>query len=189
MLASEALKLPTDWSRDGRWILFGQEDPKRKTGWDIWALPFEGDRKPFPVLRTPFNENYAVFSPDGRWLAYQSDESGRNEIYLAPFPGPGGKWQISRGGGRDPAWRYDGKGLYYRGTNGNLMEVAITPKGSTAEAGSPHDLFQAGNLEAQTVERDYDVMPDGKRFLVLESEEDTPTPPALVTHWAAGLKK
>ncbi len=97
VLATPFPKGPTDWSRDGRLLLFRSPDPK--TGFDIWAVPLEGDRKPFPVVQTNFDERDGQFSPDGKWIAYQSNESGQYEIYVQPFPGPGGKTRISRNGG------------------------------------------------------------------------------------------
>jgi eukaryotic-like serine/threonine-protein kinase len=195
---SDASKFPTDWSRDGRFIVFNYIDPKGKTNFDIWVLPLFGDRKPFPFLQTQFSEGDAVFSPDGHWMAYQSDESGSNEIYVAPFLGQpaaatagpqGGKWQVSQGGGRVPTWQRDGKGLYYLGSEGKLMEAAVTPKGSAVEVGIPHEILRAGFTVLGLFARTYDVSPDGKRFLVLTSEETGATPLTLVTNWTVGLKK
>ena len=198
LIESDGSKFPTDWSRDGRFIAFNFIDPKGKTNFDIWVLPMFGDRKPFPFLQTQFSEGGAVFSPDGHWIAYQSDESGNTEIYIAPFEGQpaaatggpqGGKWQVSQGGGRVPTWRRDGKGLYYLGSEGKLMEAVVTPKGSAVEMGIPHEVLQARFTVLGQFARTYDVSPDGKRFLVLSSEETGATPLTLVTNWTAGLKK
>jgi eukaryotic-like serine/threonine-protein kinase len=104
-------KAAKDWSRDGRYILYEEQDPKN--GSDIRALLVEGNHKPIPVLQTPFNESQSQFSPDGKWIAYQSDESGANQIYVQSFPPSGGKWQISTSGGSAPRWRGDGKEIYY----------------------------------------------------------------------------
>ncbi len=112
LLKSDAQKIPCDWTRDGRTIVF--MSLAKETGWDICALPLSGDRKPIPFLKTQFAEVLPVLSPDGRFLAYQSNESGRAEVYVQNFPGPGGKWQISTAGGSEPHWRADGKELYYR---------------------------------------------------------------------------
>ena len=114
---------PTDWSSDGRFILYVISRPDAAR--DLWAQPLEGDRKPFPVLATPFNETNAQFSPDGRWIAYQSDESGRFEIYVQPFPGPGRKVQVSGEGGVQVRWRRDGRGLSYLASGNRLMAVPI----------------------------------------------------------------
>jgi Tol biopolymer transport system component len=203
LLVSDPTKAPTDWSRDGRFILFSLNDPKGKTKLDIWVLPMFGDRKPFPFLQTQFSEGNAVFSPDGHWIAYQSDESGSFEIYVAPFQaaagsegaenvssGPqGGKWQVSQGGGRVPTWRPDGKGLYFLGPEGKLMEAAVAPKGAAVEAGIQREVLKAHFGLPGSFARTYDVTPDGKRFLILTSEEVGATPLTLVTNWTAGLKK
>ncbi len=132
------MKVAHDWSRDGRYIAF--QSRGKKTNWDIWVLPTFGDRKPILFLQTPFNETHPAFSPDGRWLAYQSNESGRAEIYVQNFPGPGGRWQVSTAGGVGPAWRADGKELFYAGPDQKLMAVDIQA-GETFEAGVPRALF------------------------------------------------
>ena len=107
MLGSDAALSPSDWSRDGRFVLYHGRSPT--TGSDLWALPLDGDREPFPVVQTKFDEGVGQFSPDGRWIAYQSNESGRVEIYLSPFPGPGRQWRISTAGGSLARWRPDGE--------------------------------------------------------------------------------
>src|SRR4030095_9293979 len=114
---------PTDGSSDGRFILYviNTRPPQR----DIWALPPDGGEKAFPVVETEFNETNAQFSPDGRWIAYQSDESGRVEIYVQPFPGPGRKVRISVSGGVQARWRRDGKELFYLGSDNRLMAVPV----------------------------------------------------------------
>jgi Tol biopolymer transport system component len=126
-----------DWSPDGATILYRVTDSK--LGYDIWALPTSGEGKPFPVVQTPFNERDAQFSPDGKWIAYQSNESGRFEIYIQPFPGSAGKELISTSGGGQPRWRRDGKELFYVGLDGQLMAVSIQmgSDGRTVEAGRP----------------------------------------------------
>lgn len=183
LLASDTGKLPSDWSHDGRFITFRQEGLKGNGVWNMWILRLADGQKPFPFLQTEFNEWNAVFSPDGHWLAYQSDESGRFEIYIAPFPGPGGKWQISSGGGVWPKWRSDGKALYYLANQGKLMEVPVTTRGSAVQAGVPRQLFQVRSIE------NYGPTPDGKRFVILAGEERAPAPLNLVTNWTVGLKK
>ena len=128
LLKSDELKFACDWSRDGKYIAYSSQG--KETEWDIWILPTFGDKKPVPFVKTPFAELRPVFSPDGRFLAYQSNESGRAEIYVQSFPGPGGKWQISTAGGIEPHWRGDGKELYYRAPDQKLMAVEI-------QAGAP----------------------------------------------------
>ena len=112
-------KAATDWSADGRFLLYRSPDPK--TGFDLWALPMEGNRMPFPVVRTNFDDRDGQFSPDGRWIAYQSNESGRFEIYVQPFPGPGTMQPILTRGGAQVRWRRAGRELFYIALDGRLM--------------------------------------------------------------------
>ena len=141
LLATAQDKTPTDWSPDGRFLLYRSVDPK--TGYDLWALPMDGDRKPFPVVQTNFDERDAQFSPDGKWIAYQSNESGRFEIYIQPFPGPGSKLQVSTNGGAQVRWGPNGKELFYIALDARLMAVPIrlASNPQTAEPGSPTPLF------------------------------------------------
>ncbi len=181
-------KTPREWSCDGRHVAFDVQDPKTK--YDIWVLPMSGDKKPIPFLQTPFNELWGAFSPDGHWLAYESDETGKFEVYVAPFPGPGGKWQVSQGGGVQPTWKRDGSSLFYLALEGKLMEVAVKEKGSTVEIGVPRQVFQMPLQAGGPFGRAYSVAPDGKRFLV-NALPQAPTlePLTLVANWTAGIKK
>ena len=123
LLVSPDEKYVSDWSRDGRYILFfsrGQND----NGWDIFAMPIDGDKKPFAIVKTKFNELWATFSPDGKYIAYQSNESGRSEIYVHEFPEARNKWQVSLEGGTQPLWRGDGRELFYRAVNA-VMAVPV----------------------------------------------------------------
>jgi Tol biopolymer transport system component len=138
LLKSDEVKVACDWSRDGRYIAYMSQG--KKTGFDVWVLPTFGDRKPMPVVASPFNETKPGFSPDGRFVAYTSNESGRAEIYVQTFPGTGGKWQVSTAGGNDASWRADGKELYYRAADQKLMAVDIQA-GSNFQAGIPRALF------------------------------------------------
>ncbi len=185
---SNGEKTPSDWSRDRRYVAFDVQDPKTK--YDIWVLPMSGDKKPIPFLQTPFNELLGTFSPDGHWLAYESDETGKFEVYVAPFPGPGGKWQVSQGGGVQPTWKRDGSSVFYLTPEGKLVEVAVKEKGSTVEIGVPHQVFQMPLQAGGPFGRAYSVAPDGKRFLV-NSLPQAPTlePLTLVANWTAGLRK
>jgi Tol biopolymer transport system component len=177
LLATPQPKTPLDWSRDGRFILYRVNDPK--TGYDIWALPIEGDRKPIPLLHTNFDEREAQFSPDGKWIAYQSNESGRFEIYVQPFPGLGRKWQISTDGGAQVRWRGDGKELFYIGLDDRLMAfpIRLSSDGQSVESGTPVPLFvtHIGGALPGTNRQQYMVSPNGQRFLmqVLTTEADT----------------
>jgi serine/threonine protein kinase/Tol biopolymer transport system component len=187
---SDADKFPTDWSRDGRFIVFDSIDPKGKTKYDIGVLPLFGDRKPIPYLQTQFNEMAAAFSPDGHWLAYESDETGSFEIYLAPFPAGGGNWQVSQGGGVQPAWKQDGSSLFYLASPGKLMEIAVKEKGSSVEIGVPHQVFQMSLQTGGPFGRAYSVAPNGQRILVNALPQGSaPEPLTLVVNWTAGLKK
>ena len=183
---------PTSWSRDGRFILYVRTNDA-KTGRDIWALPLFGDRKPFPVLRSEFDEDNASPSPDGRWIVYQSNESGRFEIYVQPFPLSGGKWQISTGGGGQPRWRQDGHELYYLGPDLKLMAVDVRAEGGTFKASVPKPLFDsraALNGGLANIFTPYDVAQNGQRFLVATATREAEVAPVtVVVNWTAGLKK
>ena len=126
LFASPVSKAAEDWSPTGRFVLFRALETK--TGRDLWALPLQGDREPIPVVKTEFEERDGQFSPDGRWIAYTSNASGRVEVYVQPFPGPGGKWQISTAGGTEPRWRRDGRELFYLASDGALDGTAIALK-------------------------------------------------------------
>jgi eukaryotic-like serine/threonine-protein kinase len=186
LLADNLDKYPLDWSPDGRFILLRVNAPR--TGNDLWVLPLFGDRKAFPFLQTPFNEGTGRFSPDGRWIVYGSNESGRNEVYVAPFPGAGGKWQVSAAGGSGPRWGRDGKEIFYLGLDNKLMAATVNGAGSAFEVGAMRGLF---GTRAITNQRSmYDPSPDSQRFLVNTlADEDAAAPITLVVNWPALLKK
>ena len=189
LFRSDADKFPADWSRDGKYLIYYTVDPKTKA--DLWVLPMSGERKPTPFLQTEFNEANAVFSPDGRWVAYNSDESGMPEIYVRPFPRSGGKWQISTQGGVQTAWRSDGKELYYVAPDRKIMAVEVKP-GNLFSAGLPVPLFEAPiRAEGITEYRSsFVVSPDGERFLVSTiAEEAARAPITVVVNWASELKR
>jgi serine/threonine protein kinase/Tol biopolymer transport system component len=190
LLADNLDKVPVDWSPDGRFILVRVNAPK--TGFDLWVLPLFGDRKPFPFLHTPSNEFVGRFSPDGRWIAFASNESGRFQVYAAPFPGPGGKWQVSTAGGNQPRWRRDGKEIFYFGPDNTLMAAATNGEGTAFRVGAVRGLFATRtNIATPTNPPSfYNVSPDGQRFLVNTlAEEAAPAPITLVVNWPALLKK
>jgi Tol biopolymer transport system component len=185
LLSSDTSKYVTDWSLDGRYIAYENQGPG--TGSDLWVLPLSGDRKPIPYLRTEFNEAQGQFSPDGRWMAYSSNESGRTEVYVQAFPASGGKWQISTAGGSFPRWRRDGKELFYRTADQKLMAVAVQTD-STFQAGQPRALFETRTSEVPVIP--YAVSADGQRFLVNTAIEDTNTSPiTVVLNWIAEVAK
>jgi Tol biopolymer transport system component len=168
-------------------LLYRSLDPK--TSDDLWVLPISGDKKPFPFLKTPFEERDGQFSPDGKWIAYRSNESGRFEIYLQPFPGPGGKFQISNNGGAQPRWNKSGKEIFYISLDSKMMAapVQLSPDGRSVETGTPAVLFPvriAGGPLPSYFNQQYAVSADGQRFLVnLAAGEGTTSPITLIYHW------
>ncbi len=170
-----------------------EESPQ--TRFDLWTLPMEEDGagglkpgKPVPFLITPFRERSPAFSPDGRWVAYRSPESGRPEVYVRPFPGPGGKWQISTEGGIYPTWSPNGKELFYRtlGASNRIMVVSYSVEGDSFHAGKPR-LWSEEQFTDRGYTQNFALHPDGKRFAVLKAAEDTEaqevTHVNLVTNW------
>jgi eukaryotic-like serine/threonine-protein kinase len=187
LTSSPNANVPMSWSPDGQLLAFMESNPT--TGSDIWVLRLS-DRKPQPFLQTPFNESVPRFSPDGRWLAYISNESGRYEVYVQPYPGPGGKWQISTEGGTEPVWNRNGRELFYR-TGDRMMAVDITAQPGFA-AGKPRTLFEGRYERTPATSPDYDVSPDGQRFLMLkrsEQEAAAPTQINVVLNWFEELKR
>ncbi len=186
ILETSASGVVFGWSFDGRFITYHENHST--TNQDLHVLPLTGDRKPIPYLQTNFGEYENVLSPDSRWMAYASNESGRFETYVQPFPQSGGKWQISTSGGLQPQWRRDGKELFYVAFDGTLMAVDVQ-SGSTFQPGVPHPLFKM-NTQVLSARNSYSPTVDGRRFLV-NSFVDTATSSAisLVVNWAADLKK
>jgi len=183
LLKSPNAKFATDWSLDGRFVLFNEEDPKTQS--DVWVLPLSGDAKPIPFVRTEFDERAATMSPDGKWIAYQSDASGKPEIYVQPFPANGNKWQVSSVGGTFPKWRRDGRELYYFGADRKMMAVEVKA-GAAFEAGAPTPLFDTGiGIPLDS----YAVTSDGKRFLMRVAEGSGSSPATVVLNWTAGIKR
>ena len=188
------IKNPTSWSHDGRFLLYHTSNVPQ-TGQDLWVLPLEGDRKPALLLGTQFNEREGNFSPDMRWIAYTSNESGRAEVYVRPFLASGstgapslgeGKWQVSKDGGTLAKWRADGKELIFRAPNGSPMATDVTATGGAFQAGVPKQLFAPPPNVG-----DWDVTADGKRFLaaVPPGQQTTQTPIIVVLNWQAALQK
>src|SRR5262249_27374526 len=194
LLSFEMGGAPVDWSADNHFLLYGATS--QNSGWDLWALPLEGDRKPFPVVQTPFNEEFGQLSRDGRWIAYQSNESGRSEVYVQPFPGPGVKSPISSGGGISPRWRRDGRELFYVSPDGALMAVTLreSSDGRTLEPNPPQRLFPPGIVGGGSIiigaTQQYDVSADGQRFVInMSLSEASASPISIVLNWTAALKK
>ena len=198
LLTSVQAKLVTSASKDGRFVLFNSLDPQ--TNADIWVVPTSGDLTPTVWLKTPFREGYAMFSPDGQWVAYQSNESRRPEIYVRPFVRPSddssatqadGQWQVSTGGGIHPVWRHDGKELFYLNPAGELMAAPITTTAAAVVPGVPVALFPTrvvgGGIDTIQV-RQYDVAPDG-RFLINTVVESAAAPITIIQHWNPTAKQ
>jgi len=191
LLESAHPKFPADWSSDGRFLVFEVVDVKTRN--DLWILPMTGDRKPAPLLATEADEQQAQFSPDGRWVAYVSDESGRNQVYVQPFreqAGTAGKWQVSTGGGSQPRWRRDGKELFFVSENRMLTSVPVTGA-ATFQTGAPKPLFDfCATVQMVREAHQYDITGDGQRFLLICSVEAVQSEPInLVLNWRPEQKR
>jgi hypothetical protein len=203
VLATGNDKRPSQWSRDGRFIVYQENDPKTK--WDIWVLPMDtgADLKPVPFLHSEFNELHGQLSPDDHWMAYTSDKTGQREVYVVAFPSGEGERNISIAGGEQPRWRGDGKELLFVGEDGKMMAVEVkigAPSGPgnrpSFEPGMPQPLFDVLlPVMGRSSVFEYDVTADGKRFLLTsESGFDTGSPTSVqpltaVVNWEAGLKR
>jgi dipeptidyl aminopeptidase/acylaminoacyl peptidase len=187
LYASESIKRPNGFSPDGKLLAFYQLESD--TNLDIWILPLTGDRTPYPFLKTSFTEANAAFSPDGKWLAYNSNESGRFDVYVAPFPGPGRKWQVSTEGGAYPSWRQGGKEILYQELQSNrIFSVPVAFKGDAPDFGNATELFTAPPPLAGIAAR-FDPSADGKKFILVRPNQSQATGSlTLVVNWTAGLK-
>jgi Tol biopolymer transport system component len=174
------------WSPDGRYLMYTSQGPV--TAFDLWVLDMKGDRKPQVFLKTRFDETNGQFSPDGRWVAYQSNESGQYQIYVRPFPGPGGQWQISTAGGVSPRWRHDGRELYYITPDGRLIATPVEARSATVEPGAPIPLFQTRILSS-ALRPQFDVAADGRFLLNAPVESAAVAPITLVINWRPNAKR
>ncbi len=178
---------PLDWPAEGKSLLFSVGDGSVKN--QLWLLPLTGDRKPVPISPETVVAASARFSPDGHWLAYSSNESGRQEVYVTPFGAGTGKWQISNTGGVQPLWRRDGKELFYWSADNTLMSVPITLNQEGIEVGAVRQLFRFNNpVGLVGIISPYDVTADGQRIVLITTPQQAPKPFALVTNWTAELK-
>jgi dipeptidyl aminopeptidase/acylaminoacyl peptidase len=182
----------SDWSPDGRFIFFSRLD--EQTGRDVWAAALSNSVKPYPLLNTQFDEYQAQLSPDGRWLAYVSDEPGSYQIYVRPFTAEGklggDKLRISTGGGNQPRWRRGGGELFYVAADGQMMAVAVRTSGPTFEHGAPQALFKTRRQfdALMFMGINYDVSADGQRFLIATPVGEA-APVSVILNWTAGVKK
>jgi serine/threonine protein kinase/Tol biopolymer transport system component len=195
LLDSAEMKRPWSWSGDGRFLAYMRHDAQpMKDKFDIWILPLFGDRKPFPFLQSDYDNGTPSFSPNGRWIAYTSRESGAAEVYAASFPDGATKFQVSNHGGFSPVWRRDGKELFYLSMGGQLMAVGIADEGSSLRLATPESLFLMGFSLSRggtplSQRQPFDVSPKGDRFAVTSYATLEAQPLTLLMNWDAELKK
>jgi serine/threonine protein kinase/Tol biopolymer transport system component len=190
LLTTKFPKSPSSWSSDGSLLIYDTTHPQ--TGGDIWALPLAGKSDPYPVVRTAADEHYGTLSPDGRWLAYISNETGAYEVYVESFPATGFKRQVSTQGGFEPQWRRDGKELFYLAPNQTLMAVSVKSNPTTLEVSPPKGLFATHIkwMEIQAGAHHYAPAPDGQRFLIINATDEAQSVPVtVVLNWSVALKK
>ena len=186
-MRTEYNALPTDWSLDGRFLALQALVPRARTTWDVYTYSFE-ERAVRPFAHSDYVESGAAFSPDGRWLAYTSDESGRAEVYVQPFPGGGSKSRVSNAGGAQPRWRGDGREVFYRDPDGRFMAVPVSVPDGAFVAGTPRPLFAV--RANPTPGTHYDVTRDGQRFIAsVPVEPEGASPLTLVLNWPALLQR
>lgn len=183
---NDQIGVPSDCSRDGKYLIYAH-GPVGYTNWDLWALPLEGERKPWMVV--PHGENassgYGRLSPDGHWLAYSSTESGRAEVYVVPFRGGQGRWQVSANGGSQPSWSKDGRELYYASLNFTVTAVPVKEVNGVPQFGAVQPL----TTMASAPNFFYDVTPDGKKILLPVVTQQVNQSVTVVTNWTTALKK
>jgi eukaryotic-like serine/threonine-protein kinase len=187
LVESTDYQIPVDWTPDGRSLLYmnfaGGKGPR------LWIHQTAPEKKEYPLLHTNFAEEQARFSPDGRWLAYVSEETGKDEVFVVPYPSLSSKWQVSTGGGEQMEWRGDGKELFYIAPDRKLMAVSVDAAGGTFKAGLPHALFTTSITNAHHAFREYDVTRDGQKFIINTRLEQSLEPITLYANWERELKK
>jgi len=162
LLMGDEGKWPVSWSKDGRFVLYVTSSDR--TSNDIWVLPVDGKRPPYPFLRTEESENWATFSPDGRWVAFSVTESGQPEVFVSPFPATGRRWRVSADGGSQARWRRDGKEIFYVSPSRMLMSVSVASAGEELVVNGYEPLFELSHPYGAY--HAFDVTADGQRFLV-----------------------
>jgi len=188
LVTSPNHETPSDWSHDGRYLLYvarGSSMVLFSAQDRIWVFPLFGDRKPFPFTKSDFSEQGSRCSPNGRWVVYSSDESGKREIYVRPFPSAESKWQVSNNGGTDPQWRSDGRELFYISADRKLMAVQVKTDAAAFESGVPEALFATRNGSPPS----YAATTNGQRFIINERIDDSVPSITVVLNWTAGLKQ
>ena len=184
---SEIAKYCYSWSPDNKFLIFMTVSNESSTNTDIWTLPLFGDRKPAPYLQTEFGEFGGRLSPDGKWVLYESDDSGKHEVYVRPLRGSGGKLLVSAAGGTRAEWSHDGKEIFYLSPNNELMAAKVTQNGSEVAIDVARPLFQT---QAESFLPSFDVSPDGRRFIIVSAmPQKSPSPITVVVNWDAGLRK
>jgi Tol biopolymer transport system component len=186
LTTGQTLETPGSWSSDGQWLVYHRTDPA--TGFDVWTVPAGGDRKPRVIVNSRFDEQHPRVSPDSHWLAYSSTESGREEVFVQPFPDGGRRIRVSTDGGTEPVWSRDGRELFY--VSGNRMMTADIRTAPTFAVGTPRALFEGRFIRSPNDVAAYDVAADG-RFLMVQPLH--PDPPAnqiqVVLNWFEELKR
>jgi eukaryotic-like serine/threonine-protein kinase len=187
LVESDDFKLPTDWTPDGKLFLYMNFAYGK--GPRLWIQQAAPEKKNYPLLRTNFSEEQARFSPDGRWLAYQSEETGKDEIFVVPFPSLSSKWQVSTSGGEQVSWRADGKELFYIAPDRKLMALSVDTAGGNFKPGIPHALFVTSTTSVHHAFRQYDVARDGQKFIMNTALEQSLEPITFYANWQSELKK
>jgi eukaryotic-like serine/threonine-protein kinase len=179
-----------DWSRDGRFVLFTRVNAQGRTDRDIWVMPTEKGRASYPLFEAALNQDFPRFSRSGRLISYQTDDSGRNKVFVMPYPDSGNRWEVSPDGGAQPIWRADGRELFYVAPDNTIMSVDVREDKTTVEFGTPRPLFQAriAIVPARQPSWMWDVAPDGQRFLFILDKDDN-APVTLVTNWRSVMGK
>ena len=185
LTTSPNYQLPFSWASGGKLLVF--QENTSDTGMDIGVVAVDGTAAPAMLLKTKADEGYPAVSPDGRWIAYSSNLSGRPEVYVQPFPDLGDRWQVSTQGGVSPLWHPNGSELFYR-TNRAMMSVPVEAGGSTLKYGSPRRLFEASYVADDGFGRNYTLAPDG-RFLMMKEPPSPPLRMVVIVNWAAELER
>jgi dipeptidyl aminopeptidase/acylaminoacyl peptidase len=177
---------PTDWSHDGRYVLL---DKGTIGATDIWVVPLADPDKAFSLVASPALDGNGQFSPDGRWVAYMSQQSGRFEVYVTAFPGGGARWQVSANSGAQPRWSTDGQTLYFVSLSGQLMAASVDGKSSQFTVKDVKPLFPVNLFVGPRISTGYDVAADGKRFLINSAGEAEVQRVVLVANWPSEIQK